>query len=126
MTTMVLFEAAGARYCLPVQATRSVRTVEGMITLPDPASEVAGIIPGDPPLTVISPFQSNGAHVLVIEANGKTFGLLVDVVTGLRRIDDHDIRPAPLGQHHALISGILDTDGNLVLVADESVLARQL
>jgi chemotaxis signal transduction protein len=126
MTTMVCFEAAGARYCLPVQATRSVRTVEGMITLPDPAFDVAGIIPGDPPLTVISPFRSNGPHVLVIEANGRTFGLMVDAVTGLRRIDDSDIRPAPLGQDHLLVSGILDTDGYLVLVADESVLARQL
>ena len=123
---MVHFEAAGTQYCLPVEATRSVRTTDGIIALPDPAAGVAGIIPGDPPLTVISPFRSNGPHVLVIEADGRTFGLLVDAVTGLRRIDDIDIRPAPLGQDHPLISGILDTDGNLVLVADQSVLARQL
>jgi chemotaxis signal transduction protein len=97
-----------------------------MIALPDPAVDVAGIIPGDPPLTVISPLRSNGTHVLVIEADGKTFGLLVDAVTGLRRIDDADIRPAPQGQDRPLISGTLDTGGSLVLVADPSVLARQL
>ncbi|MCW2657362.1 MAG: hypothetical protein JWR06_1555 [Jatrophihabitans sp.] len=123
---MVYFEAAGARYCLPVQVTRSVRIADEMIALPDPAVDVAGIIPGDPPLTVISPLQSNGTHVLVIEADGKTFGLLVDAVTGLRRIDDADIRPAPQGQGRPLISGTLDTGGSLVLVADPSVLARQL
>jgi chemotaxis signal transduction protein len=123
---MVYFEAAGARYCLPVQVTRSVRIADEMIALPDPAVDVAGIIPGDPPLTVISPLQSNGTHVLVIEADGKTFGLLVDAVTGLRRIDDADIRPAPQGQDRPLISGTLDTGGSLVLVADPSVLARQL
>jgi chemotaxis signal transduction protein len=123
---MVYFEAAGARYCLPVQVTRSVRIADDMIALPDPAVDVAGIIPGDPPLTVISPLQSNGTHVLVIEADGKTFGLLVDAVTGLRRIDDADIRPAPQGQGRPLISGTLDTGGSLVLVADPSVLARQL
>ncbi|MDT4927172.1 MAG: purine-binding chemotaxis protein CheW [Pseudonocardiales bacterium] len=123
---MVYFEAAGARYCLPVQVTRSVRIADEMIALPDPAVDVAGIIPGDPPLTVISPLRSNGTHVLVIEADGKTFGLLVDAVTGLRRIDDADIRPAPQGQDRPLISGTLDTGGSLVLVADPSVLARQL
>ncbi|MDT4951424.1 MAG: purine-binding chemotaxis protein CheW [Pseudonocardiales bacterium] len=123
---MVYFEAAGARYCLPVQVTRSVRIADEMIALPDPAVDVAGIIPGDPPLTVISPLRSNGTHVLVIEADGKTFGLLVDAVTGLRRIDDADIRPAPQGQDRPLISGTLDTGGSLVLVADPSVLASQL
>jgi chemotaxis signal transduction protein len=123
---MVYFEAAGARYCLPVQVTRSVRIADEMIALPDPAVDVAGIIPGDPPLTVISPLRSNGSHVLVIEADGKTFGLLVDAVTGLRRIDDADIRPAPQGQDRPLISGTLDTGGSLVLIADPSVLARQL
>jgi chemotaxis signal transduction protein len=123
---MVYFEAAGARYCLPVQVTRSVRIADEMIALPDPAVDVAGIIPGDPPLTVISPLRSNGTHVLVIEADGKTFGLLVDAVTGLRRIDDADIRPAPQGQDRPLISGTLDTGGSLVLIADPSVLARQL
>ena len=126
MTTMVYFEAAGTRYCLPVQATRSVRIADGMIALPDPASDVTGVIPGDPPLTVISPLQSKGLHVLVIESAGRTFGLLVDAVTGLRRIDDGDIRPAPQGQGRQLISGTLDTDGHLVLVADPSALAAQL
>ena len=142
MTTMVYFEAAGAQYCLPVQATRSVRTADGMIALPDPAADVTGIIPGDPPLTVISPLQSTGTHILVIEAGGKTFGLLVDAVTGLQRIDEGDIRPAPQGQDRRLISGTVDTDGQLgpggrpdrtgraamttgtVLIADDSLVIR--
>jgi hypothetical protein len=123
---MVYFEAAGARYCLPVQATRSVRIADGLIALPDPACDVTGIIPGDPPLTVISPLRSKGLHVLVIEAGGKSFGLLVDAVTGLRRIDDGEIRPAPQGQDRPLISGTLDTDGHLVLVADPTALAARL
>jgi chemotaxis signal transduction protein len=123
---MVHFEAAGARYCLPVQVTRSVRIANGMIALPDAASDVTGIIPGDPPLTVISPLRSKGLHVLVIEAGGKTFGLLVDAVTGLRRIEEREIRPAPQGQDRTLICGTLDADGHLVLVADPTALAAQL
>jgi chemotaxis signal transduction protein len=65
-------------------------------------------------------------HILVIEADGKTFGLLVDAVTGLQRINDGDIRPAPHGQDRPLISGTVDTDGCLVMVADPTVLAGQL
>jgi chemotaxis signal transduction protein len=123
---MVHFEAAGTQYCLPVQATRSVRTTDGLTALPDPAVGVAGIIPGDPPLTVISPLGAKGLHILVIESGGTTFGLLVDAVIGLQRIDDRDLGPAPRGQDHPLISGTLDTDGHLVLVADPNALARQL
>lgn len=123
---MVHFEAAGTQYCLPVQATRSVRTTDGMIALPDPAAGVAGVIPGDPPMTVLSPLGARGLHVLVIESGGTMFGLLVDAVLGLRRIDDRQVGPAPKGQDHPLISGTLDTDGHLVLVADPIALARQL
>jgi chemotaxis signal transduction protein len=123
---MVFFQAAGVAYCLPVRATRSVRTADGMIALPDPARDVTGIIPGDPPLTVLSPLQAQGTHILVIEAGDMTFGLLVDAVTGLLRISDTDIRRAPQGQERPLISGTLDTGGQLVLVADPIALAGRL
>jgi chemotaxis signal transduction protein len=126
MTTMVHFEAGGTHVCVPVQATRSVRTIDGMTALPDPATGVAGIIPGDPPLTVISPLGAKGLHVLVIEAGGMTFGLLVDAVIGLQRIDERELAPAPRGQGHPLVSGTFDIDGNLVLVADPTALARQV
>jgi len=126
VTTMVCFRAADAEYCLPVQAARSVRTVDGMISLPDPNPDVAGMIPGSPPLTVISPLHSTRGHILIIQAGNKTFGLLVDAVTGLQRIDDADIGPPPEGQNRPLISGTVHTGGRLVLIADPSALAGHL
>jgi chemotaxis signal transduction protein len=127
MTTMVCFRAAGAAYCLPLQAARSVRTAADVIPLPDTAADVAGIIPGDPPLTVISPLNASGRHILVIEAQGQAFGLLVDRVTGLRRVDAADIRPAPKGQgRHRLVSGTIDADDGIVFVADPTALAGRL
>ncbi|MFC8800101.1 chemotaxis protein CheW [Promicromonospora sp. NPDC057138] len=126
MTTMVCFQADGAAYCLPLQAARSVRTAAEVIALPDPAADVAGIIPGDPPLTVISPLESSGRHILVIEAQGQTFGLLVDIVTGIQQIDVADIRPAPKGQGRPFVSGTVDRDGRLVFVADPTALAGRL
>jgi chemotaxis signal transduction protein len=127
MTTMVCFRAAGAAYCLPLQAARSVRTAADVIPLPDTAADVAGIIPGDPPLTVISPLNASGRHILVIETQGQAFGLLVDRVTGLRRVDAADIRPAPKGRHR-LVSGTIDADADdgIVFVADPTALAGRL
>ena len=125
-TTMVSFQAGGAAYCLPLEPIRSVRTAEGLVPLPDPATDVAGIIQGDPPLTVISPLPSSGAHIIVIEAGDKTFGLLVDEGLGLQKIDAGDIRPAPQGQGRELVSGTLEIDGRLVLVAAPTALAGRL
>src|SRR4051794_15257801 len=98
MTTMVHFRSAGAAYCLPVQAARGVRPATGLLALPAPGTDVAGIIPGDPPLTVIAPLGGTGHQILVVESVGKTFGLLVDTVTGLRRVADSEICGAPDGQ----------------------------
>ncbi len=126
MTTMVCFTAAGAAYCMPVEATRAVRRSVGVITLPAARPDVAGIIPGDPPLTVLSALGAGGNHILVVEIADHTFGLQVDSVTGLRRIDDADIRPAPRGQERTLISGTIETGGDLMMVTNPNALAARL
>ena len=61
-----------------------------------------------------------------METGGAKFGLLVDSVTGLRRIDDSDIHPAPDGQDRALVSGTIDSDGDLVFVTDPDAFAARL
>jgi len=126
MTTMVCFRSAGTAYCMPVNATRAVRRSSGMIALPAPGPDIAGILPGKPPLTVISPLGTGGTHVLIVEAGDRTFGLLVEAVTGLRRITDADISPPPEGQDRPLVCGIIDTGEQLVLVADPNALAGRL
>ena len=126
MTTMITFEAAGSTYCLPVDITRAVRSAVGMVSMPAPNPNVAGLLPGDPPLTVISPFGVNGDHVLVVQIGQKSFGLLVDQVVGLRKINDADIGPAPLGQERELVSGSVTIDGNLLLVTDPLATGAQI
>ena len=126
MNTMVCFRTPGATYCLPLDVAVSVRTSEDLVPLPDPAPEVVGIIPGSPPLTVISPFGSTGDHIIVVEADEKRFGILVDEVTGLRTLDTTDMHTAPAGQAHALVAGTVDSEGALVFVADPLALAGRL
>lgn len=120
------FRAAGTGYCLPVEATRAVRPSGGMVVLPAARADVVGLIPGDPPLTVISPLGAGGGQILVVQAGDTTFGLLVDAVSGLRRVADADIRLAPHGQDRALVCGTFDAEGGMVLVADAAALAERL
>jgi chemotaxis signal transduction protein len=87
---------------------------------------VAGLLPGDPPLTVVSPLHAEGRHIIVLETSQGSFGLLVDVVTGLQKVEDHHIRPSPQGQGRTFVSGTFDRDGRLVLVADPVELGAAL
>ena len=128
MMTMVYFTSAGVAYCLPVESTRSVRTVSGLVVLPGARPDVAGILPGQPPITVISALGGVGRRILVVETGDTTFGLLVDSVAGLRRVAaaDVNVNPAPAGEPRPLVSGTINTGGELILVADPIALAARL
>jgi chemotaxis signal transduction protein len=126
MTTMMCFQAGGGRYCLAVQAARGVQRAERIVPLPGSATDVVGVIQGDPPLTVIAPLGAGGRQILVVEVGGKRFGLLVDVVTGLRQVAAGDIAAAPAGQRLDLISGTAESYGDLFLVVDPARLASRL
>jgi chemotaxis signal transduction protein len=123
MRTLVQFRVRGTEYCLPVEATRAVRSADGMVALPAPSPHVAGLLPGDPPLTVMSPFGPDGHHIIVLHVGDTLCGLLVDLVTGLRRVDEVQIRAAPGGQDREFISGSVTIDGQLVLLADAGAVA---
>jgi chemotaxis signal transduction protein len=94
-----------------------------MVALPAPAQNVAGLLPGDPPLTVLAPYGTYGEHVIVMHVDDQDCGLLVESVTGLRRIDEDDIRPAPRGQETAIVAGSIVIDGEMVLVVDPRAIA---
>jgi chemotaxis signal transduction protein len=115
---MVEFSVSGTDYCLPVDAARAVRSNVGMIALPAPRPHVAGLLAGDPPLTVVAPFGSDGERVIVVEVQDLVYGVLVDSVAGLRRIDETAVRAAPRGQHREIVCGSVTIDGHLLLVTD--------
>lgn len=123
---MVCFRAGDTSYCVPVLATRAVRTTAGILSMPWTRRGVTGIIPGTPALTVICPLVEGGSHVLIICTPTKTFGLQVDAVSSLIRVEDSEIGPAPDGQARNLVSGTAERDGQLLLVADPQALAGLL
>jgi chemotaxis signal transduction protein len=126
MRTLVFFRTGTGRYALPVEATLAVRPASGLVALPDANPDVVGVLPGDPPLSVLSSLGPGHAQVLVVEEDGRRCGLLVEAVTGLRRVPEEAIGAPPAGQGHELVSGVIGQDDELVLLADPSELVTRL
>ena len=128
MTTMVCFHAGGVSYAIPVVATLAVRTVQGMVTMPEQRPDVLGVLPGDPPLSVIAPLgtDADANHILVVTTPGLDYGLLVDAVTDICAFDDRSIQAAPAGQGAGLIAGVAERAGAIVLIADPEAMAARL
>jgi chemotaxis signal transduction protein len=124
--TMVRFRSGGATYVVPVESTLGVRAADGIVPLPEPRPDVVGVLPGHPPLTVLAGLGAGRAHVLVLTTESGQYGLFVDEVFGLSRVDEARIGPAPAGQDRSLVSGMVEDAGELVLVADPVALAARL
>src|SRR5204862_2274341 len=95
--------------------------------LPEARDGVAGLLPlGGNTITVLSLLSRAGAHVVVIEVDELTFGLLVDEVTGVERVADDAVGPSPVGQDRPMVDGVLMTTDGVVLRLDVSALATWL
>ncbi len=126
MRTLVHFLTGDGRYCVPVEDTVGVRSAAGLVPLPVPRPGVIGVLPADPPLTVLSVLGSGRDRILVLAALGSTFGLLVQEVTGLSSIDEAEIGSPPKGQDEALICGIVGSEQGVEFLADPAALAKRL
>ena len=124
-TTMVGFRVGDAAYCLPVDVICGVRTVAAMMALPDARDGIVGVLPEELPRTVIAPLGGDGGQILLVETDGIAFGLLVDSVTDLWRVEDGEIRRSS-GGSRSLVAGILAHDGQSILVADPTEMAARL
>jgi chemotaxis signal transduction protein len=125
--TLVRFRSAEAAYALPVEHVTEVRSAADMRPLPAPRQGVAGIVPrADGALTVLSVLGDAGDHVIVVDDSNLTFGLLVDEVTAVMRVEDDRIGPPPQGQAGGTVAGVIHDDGELVLVLDAVALRGTL
>ena len=123
---MVCFRTVDGRYALPVESTLSVRKMEGMVNLPLPRPDVIGVLPGNPPLTVLTSLGAGGDHVLIVETPDVQYAIQVLEVLGIRRFDDGQVGPPPDGQADGIICGTLDGAEELTLVVDPRALAARL
>jgi chemotaxis signal transduction protein len=123
---MVCFRTAQGQFALPVESTLSVRGTDGLVELPSAGADTVGVLPGEPPLSVLSTLGAGDDRVLVVVSDDVRYGVHVLEVLGVRRIDDGQFGPPPLGQLDGLIVGTISGLGELVLVADARALAARL
>lgn len=122
---MVCFRTTRGRFALPVESTVSITTMDGIVDLPSPRADVVGLLPRDPPLSVLATLGDGGDQVVVVAADGVRYGLRVLEVLAVRRLDEVP-GPPPRGQHEGLIAGTLGEADDLVLIADARALAARL
>ena len=75
---------------------------------------------------VLSVLGTGGDRLLVLDVDGRSFGLLVEEVSGVAEIDERRVGPPPEGQAGTLVTGVLHSDQDIALVIDPRVLARQV
>src|SRR5207244_5114759 len=120
MKPMGRFRAHGAQYAVPVEDVRQVRTAEDLSFLPMSRTGVAGLVMGgELALPVLSVLGAEGDRLLVLEADGRRFGLLVDEVSGV--VDEGRVAAPPAGQASPMITGVLDSENVPALVIDAGV-----
>ena len=127
MTTLVRFRTPAGEYALPVERVTEVRSSAGISPLPEPRPGVAGLLRrGDDVLTVLAVLGDAGDHVVLLEEEGLTFGLLVTEVLGVRTVAEDDIGPPPTGQDGTMVSGVVVGEDGLVLLLDSVALRARL
>jgi chemotaxis signal transduction protein len=125
--TLVRFRASDRTYALPVEHVTEVRSAADVTSLPTPKAGVAGLVPrAGGALTVLSVLGDSGSHVIVVAEGQLTFGLLVDEVTEVVRVDDERVGPPPAGQAGGAVTGVIQDDAGMVLVLDAAALAGTL
>lgn len=127
MTAIVRFSAAAGEYALPVADVAKVRRADAVQPLPEARPGIAGILRhGDDVLTILATLGEGGEHVLVLEADELTFGLLVREVTGVQEVAEDEIAPPPPGQDGTAVAGVLSGSDEVVLLLDARALRRRL
>lgn len=126
MRALVYFRTDRGRFAVPVEATRFVQLLTGLVTVPEQRDDIAGMLPGEPPLTVLTALGEGGDHVLVLETAVARFGLQVREVLGVKRVAEDAMLAAPEGQSDDLFTATVIDDGSLVFVIDTDRLAARL
>ncbi len=124
MRSVVRFRTGDGHYAVPVEQAREVLNPSGLAPLPSPQPGVAGLLERDgSALTVVTALGAGDQHVLVLDAGDRPFGLLVEEVLGVDRIDEATVAPRPAGQRDPLIAGVVESGHGMVLLVDVAILA---
>ncbi len=124
MIPLVTFRTSQGSYALAVEHTGGVLDREELQPLPAPVDGVLGLQRvGDESLPILAVLGADGRQVVVVDAGGRRFGLLVREVLGVVRVTR--VSPPPPGQRVVVVEGVVD-DADGALLIDPHALADHL
>ena len=125
----VLFELVNTTYGVPSRFVRRLEMIESVTPVPNAAPELEGIVLSQgkiiPALNLRVRFGFPRAlfdirsRLLVVEAEGRTVGLIVDSSREFRTIHSSEIKPAPqaiANLNGEYIEGIAAHNGRMIIV----------
>lgn len=131
---LLVFSLAGERYGIETAYILEVVPLREQTPVPCTPPFVLGVVNYRGRILPVLDFRrlldlaeqgiAEGSRVVAVEAEGMTFGILADAVSGVERIGAHEVAPppmAPTGGRQSLIKGVT---GEMVAVLDLKGLAR--
>jgi len=115
---LVRFRTPVGAYALPVESVREVRPSAGLRSLPDPMPGVAGLLDWEGEALTVLSVLGEGKQLLVLDGGPRCFALLVDEVVEVAQRSEREIGPAPAGGSSTYVTGVMRSEGGLVLVLD--------
>jgi purine-binding chemotaxis protein CheW len=130
---LIVFVAGNEEFGVPIDAVREIIKVGTITPIPDTADFIKGIINvrGEIVTTIdvksrfSLPAKKNttAKHMVVSKQGDSLYGLLVDEVIEVLRIQQNDLKPPPslINQiHKKYVSGVISHNNRLIIVLDLS------
>lgn len=135
---LVIFHIRDEEFGIPIDEIQEIIKMGNITPIPDAPKFIKGIVNvrGDIVTTIDMKIKfsipgkqdGNGRHIVIIKQNNNLYGLLVDEVTEVLRIDEKEIKPPPnLVQDikHDYVKGVVVYDHRLLILLNlEKVLSE--
>jgi purine-binding chemotaxis protein CheW len=131
LSDYVTFSAAGQMFGLPIERVQDVFKPARITRVPLAGSEIAGVLNLRGRIVTAVELRirlglgaregGNGPMAIGIESQGESFGLLVDAVGEVLKLDEgeREANPVNLDRHLARVSaGVYRLDGELLVILD--------
>ena len=130
---LVVFNMGDEEFAANINQVREVITRGTITPIPDSPDFVEGITNVRGEITVAidlkgglsleSPQEGEGKHIIITEQDNSLFGLIVDEVTQVLRIPESQIRPTPEAvtrMKKVYVNGVITLDDRLIILLDLS------
>ena len=130
---LIVFSMGDEEFAANIDQVREVITRGTITPIPDSPDFVEGITNVRGEITVAidlkgglsleSPQEGEGKHIIITEQESSLFGLIVDEVTQVLRIPESQIRPTPAAvtrMKKVYVNGVITLDERLIILLDLS------